>query len=130
MEPTFMITMSIAAGAPMLNISFASGRSIGSGFSGNHRPDTTPRRIAITIAITEKICAATVPEAYYLGDRELYLRIFTGEPHEDYVRDFVARTRAGDLDDLLVYRKRLRRPLEEYQSNLSPQVRAARLLEG
>lgn len=61
--------------------------------------------------------------------RELYLRIFTGEPHEDYVRDFVARTRAGDLDDLLVYRKRLRRPLEEYQSNLSPQVRAARLLE-
>ena len=61
--------------------------------------------------------------------RELYLRIFTGEPHEDYVRDFVARTRAGDFDDLLVYRKRLRRPLEEYQSNLSPQVRAARLLE-
>jgi DNA polymerase-2 len=61
--------------------------------------------------------------------RELYLRIFTGEPHEDYVRDVVARTRAGDLDDLLVYRKRLRRPLEEYRSNLSPQVRAARLLE-
>lgn len=61
--------------------------------------------------------------------RELYLRIFTGEPHVDYLRDFVARTRAGEFDDLLVYRKRLRRPLDEYQSTGPPQVRAARLVE-
>ncbi|MDR6235247.1 DNA polymerase II [Pseudomonas oryzihabitans] len=61
--------------------------------------------------------------------RELYLRIFTGEPHVEYLRDFVARTRAGEFDDLLVYRKRLRRPLDEYQSNVPPQVRAARLVE-
>lgn len=61
--------------------------------------------------------------------RELYLRIFTGEPHVDYLRDFVARTRAGEFDELLVYRKRLRRPLEEYQSTGPPQVRAARLVE-
>jgi DNA polymerase II len=38
----------------------------------------------------------------------------------------VARTLAGQLDDLLVYRKRLRRPLEEYERNVPPHVRAAR----
>ena len=56
----------------------------------------------------------------------LYGRIFRGEPYEDYVRDYVARTLGGEFDALLVYRKRLRRPLEEYQRNVPPHVRAAR----
>ena len=33
----------------------------------------------------------------------------------------------GELDEQLVYRKRLRRPLAEYQRNVPPHVRAARL---
>jgi DNA polymerase II len=33
---------------------------------------------------------------------------------------------SGELDELLVYRKRLRRPLDEYQRNVPPHVRAAR----
>ena len=36
---------------------------------------------------------------------------------------------AGELDDRLVYRKRLRRPLSEYQRNVPPHVRAARLAD-
>jgi DNA polymerase-2 len=56
----------------------------------------------------------------------LYERIFKDQPYEDYVRDYVARTLRGDFDELLVYRKRLRRALEEYQRNVPPHVRAAR----
>ena len=36
---------------------------------------------------------------------------------------------AGELDELLVYRKRLRRPLGDYQRNVPPHVRAARLAD-
>ena len=36
---------------------------------------------------------------------------------------------AGELDEHLVYRKRLRRPLSEYQRNVPPHVRAARLAD-
>ena len=35
----------------------------------------------------------------------------------------------GELDDRLIYRKRLRRPLAEYQRNVPPHVRAARLAD-
>lgn len=61
--------------------------------------------------------------------QELYLRIFNGQPYQDYVRDYVRHTLAGDLDDLLVYRKRLRRRLDDYQRNVPPHVRAARLAD-
>ncbi|MGN5778193.1 hypothetical protein, partial [Acinetobacter calcoaceticus] len=45
------------------------------------------------------------------------------------VRDYVRRTLAGELDDLLVYRKRLRRRLDDYQRNVPPHVRAARIAD-
>ncbi|PVZ20258.1 MULTISPECIES: DNA polymerase II [unclassified Pseudomonas] len=59
----------------------------------------------------------------------LYGRVFKGEPFEQWVRDYVARTLAGELDDKLVLRKRLRRPLADYQRNVPPHVRAARLAD-
>ncbi len=61
--------------------------------------------------------------------QELYLRIFNRQPYQDYVRDYVRRTLAGELDDLLVYRKRLRRRLDDYQRNVPPHVRAARIAD-
>ncbi|WP_256079593.1 DNA polymerase II [Massilia sp. YIM B04103] len=61
--------------------------------------------------------------------RDLYERIFKGEPYRDYVRDYVERTVSGEFDEMLVYRKRLRRPLEEYQRNVPPHVRAARIAD-
>jgi DNA polymerase-2 len=61
--------------------------------------------------------------------RELYLLIFQRQPYQAYIRDFVSRTLAGELDDLLIYRKRLRRALKDYQRNVPPHVRAARLAD-
>jgi len=59
----------------------------------------------------------------------LYERIFKREPYEDYVRDLVARMLRGECDDDLVYRKRLRRPLDDYERNVPPHVRAARMAD-
>ena len=59
----------------------------------------------------------------------LYGRIFRGQPYRDYVRQYVQQTLAGEFDELMVYRKRLRRPLADYQRNVPPHVRAARLAD-
>ena len=61
--------------------------------------------------------------------RELYLRIFNAEPYQDYVQRYVGQTLSGELDELLVYRKRLRRRLDDYQRNVPPHVRAARMAD-
>jgi DNA polymerase-2 len=58
---------------------------------------------------------------------ELYRRIFMQEPFEDYVRSFTASVVAGERDHDLIYRKRLRRKLDEYERNVPPHVQAARL---
>ncbi|PYC44858.1 DNA polymerase II [Pseudomonas soli] len=61
--------------------------------------------------------------------QELYGRVFRGQPYRDYVRGYIERTLAGEQDELLIYRKRLRRPLADYQRNVPPHVRAARLAD-
>jgi len=61
--------------------------------------------------------------------QELYQRIFHRQPYQDYVRDYVRDTLAGALDELLIYRKRLRRQLGDYQRNVPPHVRAARIAD-
>ncbi|NHH78871.1 DNA polymerase II [Burkholderia gladioli] len=58
--------------------------------------------------------------------RELYTLVFRREPYRDFIRETVRRVLAGELDAELVYRKRVRRPLAEYQRNVPPHVRAAR----
>lgn len=45
------------------------------------------------------------------------------------MRETIDKLMAGELDAQLVYRKRLRRPLHEYQRNVPPHVRAARLAD-
>ncbi|KDN30280.1 DNA polymerase II [Vibrio fortis] len=59
----------------------------------------------------------------------LYEMVFHDQDPTDYVRNFVDETAAGKHDDLLVYQKRLRRKLHEYQKNIPPQVRAARMAD-
>ena len=61
--------------------------------------------------------------------QELYQRIFHRLPHQDYIRDYVRRTLSGEFDELLIYRKRLRRRLDDYERNAPPHVRAARLAD-
>jgi DNA polymerase-2 len=58
--------------------------------------------------------------------RELYLRLFDGQPVADYLRGTVARVRAGQCDDALVYVKGLRKPVAQYTANTPPHVAAAR----
>ncbi|VUD40569.1 DNA polymerase II [Thalassocella blandensis] len=58
--------------------------------------------------------------------RELYRRVFYDEPIEEYVKEVVQQVYAGAFDAKLVYRKRIRRRLAEYQKNVPPHVQAAR----
>lgn len=60
---------------------------------------------------------------------ELYRKIFAGEDYQDFVRATAAAVQAGERDQELVYRKRLRRHLHEYQKNVPPHVQAARKLQ-
>lgn len=61
--------------------------------------------------------------------QELYRRIFLGEPYEAFILETVQQVKAGESDDKLVFRKRLRRKLTEYQKIVPPHVKAARLAE-
>ncbi len=60
---------------------------------------------------------------------QLYHRLLTGEPIADWIRDLVRQIYAGQLDDRLIYTKRLRKKASAYEKNISPQVRAALLLK-
>lgn len=56
---------------------------------------------------------------------ELYRKIFAGESYVEFIRATTADVLAGKRDEDLVYRKRLRRHLYEYEKNIPPQVQAA-----
>ncbi len=58
--------------------------------------------------------------------QELYRRIFFNESYRDYVLETVQKVLQGECDTELIYRKRLRRKLEDYQRNIPPHVQAAR----
>lgn len=60
--------------------------------------------------------------------RELFRRVFLGLPYDEFLRAAVAALKAGDSDAALVYRKRLRRQVNDYQRNVPPHVQAARKL--
>ena len=55
--------------------------------------------------------------------------MFAGDPIDSLIIDTVNKLNAGELDQKLLYHKRLRRPLQAYQKNVPPQVRAARLAD-
>ncbi|ADU39275.1 DNA polymerase II [Variovorax paradoxus] len=59
----------------------------------------------------------------------LLSRIFHDEPYKEFVTDYADALLAGEMDELLVYRKRLRHRLDAYQVNVPPQVRAARVAD-
>ena len=61
--------------------------------------------------------------------RTLYYKVFNNQPVAEYVRKTMEDTLAGKLDRQLVYRKRIRRNLEDYVKNVPPHVKAARLAD-
>ena len=56
----------------------------------------------------------------------LYHKIFHDEPVSDFVLDTVNKTKTGQLDEKLIYRKRIRRKLNDYVKNVPPHIKAAR----
>ena len=58
--------------------------------------------------------------------RELYARLFAGEPVEDYLAATATALRDGRLDAKLTYHKGLRKPPNDYTANTPPHVAAAR----
>lgn len=59
----------------------------------------------------------------------LLSRIFHGEPYRSFMVDYAQSMLDGQMDTLLVYRKRLRHRLDAYEVNVPPQVRAARIAD-
>jgi DNA polymerase-2 len=62
--------------------------------------------------------------------RELYERLFSDQPVEEYLRGVVRDLRAGIGPEGLVYRKALRKGIEGYTKSTPPHVAAARKLAG
>jgi len=58
--------------------------------------------------------------------RALFQLIFNDQPFEEFVRSTAQALLDGESDDDIVYRKRLRRKVDEYQRNVPPHVQAAR----
>ena len=58
--------------------------------------------------------------------RALYECIFLGQPYAELIFATVASLRAGELDDKLVFTKRLRRRIDDYEKNVPPHIQAAR----
>ena len=54
--------------------------------------------------------------------------VFRGDDPSTYVKDFIKGLKAGTYDNLLVYRKALRKEAAEYTKTTPPHVKAARIL--
>ncbi|MFT6153176.1 MAG: DNA polymerase-2 [Bermanella sp.] len=57
---------------------------------------------------------------------ELYTRIFHGNDYIDYLTQELNALKQGERDNLLVYKKRIRKPLSTYVKNTPPQIQAAK----
>jgi len=57
---------------------------------------------------------------------KLLLKLFKGEKIEKFIVDFVKEMKDGNHDDLLIYRKSIRKPVEEYVKTTPPHIKAAR----
>ena len=72
----------------------------------------------------EVVCSDWTELAHEV-QRELYGRLFAGDPVDDYLRQVIDEVSTGQRDRQLVYRKALRKEAGEYRA-LPPHVVAAR----
>ena len=61
--------------------------------------------------------------------RELLTKVFHKEKVEEFIQQFKDDLFCGKFDDLLVYRKAIRKPIEEYIKTTPPHIKAARKLD-
>jgi DNA polymerase II len=67
----------------------------------------------------------------HIFQRDLLTLLFKDAPAsemEQFIKDELETIRTGQKDDQLIYRKALRKPVEEYTKTTPPHVKAARLL--
>ncbi len=57
--------------------------------------------------------------------QNLYQRVFDGVEYQAYIKSTIEHLLEGEFDSQLVYRKRLRKKLGEYQRNIPPHAQAA-----
>jgi DNA polymerase-2 len=87
-----------------------------------------------TLSVEVKGMEAVRSDATPLAQKlqmELLDLVFSGGREADLigkVQETIRRLRQGELDEALIYRKRLSRPPETYTASTPPQVKAARLL--
>ena len=60
---------------------------------------------------------------------ELLKRVFAKQRVEDFIKSFVKDLKSGKYDELLVYKKALRKDLKEYTKTTPPHVKAAKKLK-
>ncbi|MBX4212233.1 DNA polymerase II [Candidatus Pacearchaeota archaeon] len=60
--------------------------------------------------------------------RELLMKVFHKEPVEVFIKDYIKKIRQGKIDEQLIYRKSIRKNLDEYTKTTPPHVKAARKL--
>jgi len=61
--------------------------------------------------------------------KELLLKVFKNENPVNYIKDLIKQLKAGKLDSKLIYRKSIRKELQEYTKTTPPHVKAARKLD-
>ncbi len=61
---------------------------------------------------------------------EIYNRIFHNKEIAEYTKKFVEDLKNGKYDELLIYRKSIRKELEGYTKSTPPHVKAARKIKG
>lgn len=59
----------------------------------------------------------------------LLFKVFHKEDYKTYIKEFIDDLKRGELDELLVYKKGVRKELKRYTKTTPPHVKAARKLE-
>jgi DNA polymerase-2 len=60
---------------------------------------------------------------------QLLDKLFHNQPFEEFIKDYIKKIKSGKLDEKLIYKKSIRKNLNEYTKTTPPHVKAARLLE-
>ncbi len=68
-------------------------------------------------------------EAAQEFQKELLLKLFKKEPLEQFIKSYIRKIKSGSLDAKLIYRKSIRKSLDEYTKTTPPHVKAARQLD-
>lgn len=61
--------------------------------------------------------------------RAILLKVFKKESIEQFIKDYIKKIKEGKMDSKLIYRKSIRKSLEEYTKTTPPHVKAARQLD-